>query len=92
GSRRPSPLSHPYTYPACLRFLLGFRGGGGGSGASKASAASPAAFLVLQLPGGVGGGTPSCFEACALPADNALTSTSAAATPASTAAGSEDLT
>ncbi|CAN0245029.1 unnamed protein product, partial [Hapterophycus canaliculatus] len=21
GRRRPSPLSHPYTYPACLRFL-----------------------------------------------------------------------
>lgn len=74
SGRRPSPLNHPYVYPACLRFLLGFRGGGGASKATTAAAAaaSPAAFLVMQLPGGVGGGKPACYEACAV---------SAAATP-----------
>ncbi|CAN0286921.1 unnamed protein product, partial [Ectocarpus fasciculatus] len=82
SQRRPSPLTHPYVYPACLRFLLGFRGCGGTSkaattaAAAAAAAASPVAFLVLQLPGGVGGGTPACYEACAV---------SAGATP--TAAG-----
>ena len=72
--RRPLPLGHPYLFSACLRFLLGFRGGEGapaeappaGGGAPKAVPASPSAFLVLCLPGGVGGGTPTCFEACAL--------------------------
>lgn len=83
GGRRQSPLSHPYVYPACLRFLLGFRGTPE-RGATKAPPASPAAFLVLQLPGGVGGGTPSCYEACALHAGNA--------TGPSTAGGSERLT
>lgn len=79
SGRRPSPLTHPYVYPACLRFLLGFRGGDGASKATTvAAAASPVAFLVLQLPGGVGGGTPACYEACAV---------SAAAAPTPTAAG-----
>lgn len=67
---RPSPLGHPYTYPACLRFLLGSRGGGHGGGreggGTPRAAASPAAFLVLHLPGGVDGGRPAFFDACAL--------------------------
>ncbi|CAM9275034.1 unnamed protein product [Ectocarpus sp. 6 AP-2014] len=72
SGRRLSPLTHPYVYPACLRFLLGFRGGGGPSKAiAAAAAASPVAFLVLQLPGGVGGGTPACYEACAISASAA---------------------
>ena len=87
SARRSSPLSHPLAYPACLRFLLGSRGGGGGGGAGaapKATApASPSAFLVLQLPGGVGGGTPACFEACALHAG------CAAARSATTAAAAD---
>ncbi|CBN79741.1 expressed unknown protein [Ectocarpus siliculosus] len=75
SGRRLSPLTHPYVYPACLRFLLGFRGGSGASksttAAAAAAAASPVAFLVLQLPGGVGGGTPGCYEACAVSASAA---------------------
>ena len=66
SGRRPSPLTHPFVYPACLRFLLGFRGSGTSKATAAAAAASPAAFLVLQLPGGVGGGTPACYEACAV--------------------------
>lgn len=93
--RRPSPLSHPHAYPACLRFLLGFRGGGGGGGGGRATkptaaaaSASPSAFLLLQLPGGIGGGTPTCFEACALHAGGAAARTAATATAAASADGS----
>lgn len=50
----------------------------GGRGAPKAVPASPAAFLVLCLPGGVGGGTPTCFEACALHAAGAAAAEAAA--------------
>lgn len=68
GGPPPPPLDHPYTYPACLHFLLGRRGGGGARASSRpAAAAGPAAFLVLRIPGGINGGAPAFFEACALP-------------------------
>lgn len=84
--RRSSPLAHPLAYPACLRFLLGFRGGvTAGVSTKAAAAASPAAFLLLHLTGGVGGGAPTCFEGCAL--DPSGGCGSAAAEPAADGKG-----
>ena len=86
--RQPSLLGHPFTYPACLRFLLGTHrgnsggdngngggGGGGGGGGASRPAATPGSFLVLHLPGGVDGGTPAFFEACALSNGKAASAT-----------------
>lgn len=58
-----SPRSHAYTFSACLRFLLSIIGG---SGKRNKEAASVDAFLVLQLQGGVNGGPPMFYEACAI--------------------------
>lgn len=75
----PSPFQHPYTYPACLRFcrLHTTRGArqrrretvsaadsdAHAAARDAAAPASPDRFLVLQLLGGVRGGTPIVFEA-----------------------------
>lgn len=78
----PSPLRHPYTYPACLRYLMlsattttiatkkeRERQSGIAAAGNSRAAASDTAFLVLHLPGGVSGGTPNFFEASALCSD-----------------------
>lgn len=77
ASRYLPPLGHAHLYPACLRFLFGFRGnhcGGGFDGAGRPAkskrnsrdVASPESFLVLHVQGGVDGGPAVFFQASAV--------------------------
>ena len=69
GGSPSSPRSHPLTFPACLRFLLGVHAGAGGGGRSKAAVGTDA-FLVLQLHGGGNGTPPTFYEARATHSDD----------------------